>query len=282
LTRAVLLFLLSLTLSAQTPAAKVSYACVGEDLDTAGLTCTTEHPCAIYLELASVETLAGKIFLTGNLHTSDVTLSSILLASDDGGRTWIEPHARLAGMGLEQIQFIDFENGWIGGQSLQGRPHDPFLLVTHDGGKIWQQRPLFEETRNGILQQFWFDSKNTGALIFDRMQPNENGSRYELYESQTGGDSWSPKEFSARPITIKRSRAGESNPDWRLRADAPTKTYHLEHRVAEKWQTVSVFPIHVTDCRKMETKLEDDAPPPEEEPKPAEPAKPVAPRKKKK
>ncbi len=221
------------------------------------------------------------MFLAGNLHTADVTLTSILLSSEDGGHTWTEPHARLAGMGLEQIQFIDFENGWIGGLSLQGRPHDPFLLVTHDGGKIWQQRPLFEETRNGIIQQFWFDSKNTGSLIFDRLQPNENGSRYEMYDSQTGGDSWSLKEVSARQLMIKRSRAGEANPDWRVRADAPSKSYHVEHRVSEKWQAVSVFPIQIADCRTMETKLE-DAPPPEDEPaKPVEPVKPPVRKKKK-
>lgn len=269
--RALLVLLATTMAFAQAPRATVAYGCPAEELDTAGLTCTAAHPCPVYLELAALEPLAGKLFVSGNLHTADATLAAVLLASEDGGRTWTEPHPRISGAGIEQIQFFDLQNGWIGGQLLQGRPHDAFLLITRDGGKTWHSRPVFEDTRVGLIQQFWFTSKDAGSLLIDRMQPGETGSRYELYESQTAGESWMLQQVSARPLTIKRSRAGQGTSDWRLRADAATKTYQVEQRQAERWRAVAAFPIQVTECKGLEVTLAEPQPEPEEA-KPAAPA----------
>ena len=261
-------YLASVLAWAQIPKATIAYGCAPEDLEMAGQTCTATHPCAVYLELSSIEVVGGKLFLSGNLHTSDSTLMAILLSSDDRGRTWSEPYKRIPGAGIEQIQFIDYQNGWISGQTILGRPRDAFVLITHDGGKTWTSRPVFEESRIGIVQQFWFETKDTGSLLIDRMQPTETGSRYELYESHTGGESWTLLEVSARQLKIKRSRAAEANPDWRLRADAATKTYQLEQRQAEKWRAVTVFPIQVAECKGVELQLAEPLPE-TEEPKPA-------------
>ena len=127
------------------------------DIQAAGLGCSEEDPCPVYLELSNVEAVGHKIFVTGNLHTPTATLDSILLASDDEGKTWTEPHPRLRSSGLDQIQFVDFQNGWISGANLQGAPRDPFLLITTDGGKTWRQRPIFEESRVASIERFWFD-----------------------------------------------------------------------------------------------------------------------------
>jgi photosystem II stability/assembly factor-like uncharacterized protein len=43
--------------------------------------------------------------------------------------------------GLDRIQFIDFENGWVSGEVQHPLPRDPFLLATTDGGKTWQRAP---------------------------------------------------------------------------------------------------------------------------------------------
>ncbi len=267
--------LFAVTVAGQAPKQQIPFSCVPDKLDAAGLSCTAERPCPVFVELSALETLGGKIFLAGNLHTEDTTLSSLLMASEDGGRTWIEPHPRLDFAGLEHLQFADFQNGWIDGQVLQGRPHDAFFLITRDGGKSWQQRPLFEDSRPGVIQQFWFDSKNTGELVFDRLQANESGSRYELYETQVGGETWALKEVSARPLTIRKARNAAPNPDWRIRADAATKSYAVEQRQDGRWRTLAMFPIQIAVCTRTEAKLE-EAPPPEEEVKPAEPTRPAA------
>jgi hypothetical protein len=257
--------------------ANVSFQCVPQELEAVGVTCTASHPCTVYLELASLEVVGGKVFLAGNLHTSEATLSSILLASDDAGTTWTEPHPRIRGAGLEQIQFIDYETGWIGGQTLQGRSHDPFLLITHDGGKTFQLKPILEEPRTGAIEKFWFESKNNGALLLDRIQATETGARHELYQSMTGGDNWSLVQVSVKPLQIKGEHAGDANPDWRLTPDGKTKSYHVEHRQGSTWRTVSDFPIEVTVCKDDESTLSAEPPPsePEEQAKPAEEKKPV-------
>jgi hypothetical protein len=74
--------------------------------------------------------------------------------------------------GLDQIQFFDFENGWISGANLQSAPRDPFLLITTDGGKSWRPRPIFEESRVASIERFWFESRKLGTLLIDARLDN--------------------------------------------------------------------------------------------------------------
>ena len=110
-----------------------------------------------------MEAVGNKIFSPEIFTRPMATLYSILLASEDGGKTWTEPHPRIRSSGLDQIQFVDFQNGWISGANLQGAPRDPFLLITTDGGKTWRDRPIFEESRVAAIERFWFDiARQTG------------------------------------------------------------------------------------------------------------------------
>jgi hypothetical protein len=255
------------------PAHRVEFKCTDEDVQAIGLACTEAEPCPVFLELSSVEAVGSKLFVTGNLHTDTTTLWSILLASGDGA-TWSEPHPRIRNGSLEQIQFIDFENGWVGGQLLQGVPRDPFVLVTHDGGKTWRNVPLTEEGRPGSIEQFWFDSRNSGLLIVDRLHGE---ARHEMYESMTGGDSWSLREVGSKPLQLKRSKP-VTNLDWRLRADAGSKTYRLERKEGSRWTLVASFPVRVGECRiKEPTLAEPETTDQQDKPEP-EPAKPAAPK----
>jgi hypothetical protein len=229
-------FLLCAALSpAQT---KIEYACPAEDVDSFGLSCSNEDPCPVFLELTSAEGVGAKIFVAGNLHTRSTTLYSILLVSEDGGKTWTEPHKRLRAAALEQIQFIDFSTGWASGQLIEPLPRDPFFLMTTDGGKTWRQKAVFEDSRYGSIAQFWFDSKTTGQLVIHR------GSKHELYQTNTGGESWEVREVTTQAIKLKGAGA---NPTWRLRADG--KVFHLERRGSPNWEVVADFAIHVGDCK---------------------------------
>ncbi|MBV6432588.1 MAG: hypothetical protein IANPNBLG_02730 [Bryobacteraceae bacterium] len=231
---------------------KLDFACGPEDIESFGLTCSTDEPCEVYLELAAVERVGEKLFLTGNLHTSAVTLWSILLGSEDGGKTWSEVYDRMRSAGFEQIQFIDFEIGWVGGQQLLALPRDPFFLITGDGGKTWRRRAVYGEPRVGAIQQFSFENKNNGELLIDRTQGGDSG-RYEYYETNTGGDSWGLRQVTAAAPKLKHPRF--HNTDWRLRADAPSKSFQLERRVGTRWQTVSSFLVKTGECRPPELNL---------------------------
>src|ERR1035438_6961969 len=70
----------------------VPFRCTEEDIRSAGLTCSEQDPCPVYLELAAVESTGIRIFAAGNIHTANATLYTILLGTEDNGQTWREVH----------------------------------------------------------------------------------------------------------------------------------------------------------------------------------------------
>lgn len=230
------------------PLQQLKFTCTHEDVDALGLSCSEEEPCPVFLELTSVESIGARLFVAGNFHTERNTLYSILLSSEDNGATWTEPHQRIRGGSLDQIQFVDFQHGFISGGVIGSLPRDPFLLVSTDGGKSWRDRPVFDEGRIGTIAQFFFESKNNGILLFDRTKRPEDGNRYELHETMTAGDTWIPKQFSSRPLQLKRAQLSAEERGWRLREDSKTKSIRVEQKNSS-WTTVAVFPIRAGECK---------------------------------
>jgi hypothetical protein len=226
--------------------------------------------------------MGNTIVLTGNLHNREVTYSSVLLVSEDMGKTWTEPLSRIKTGVLDQVQFIDFQNGWIAGTLMQQQlPRDPFMLISNDGGRTWRRRPLYDDARFGSIDQFWFDTKSNGGMIVDRTRGGEPGAKYELYETQTGGSSWMLREVMSKPIQPKRARPPVVNGDFRLRADAKLNAYRLERRQGTQWQTLTSFAITLAPCMPPEPKVVEPPPavepPKAEEPPPPPPVKRTAP-----
>jgi hypothetical protein len=221
------------------------FKCSNEDIAQAGLSCSEEVPCPVYVELTAVAALGSKIFITGNFHAEAVTISSLLLESDDGGDTWTEPVARIPGASLDFAQFPDFEHGWISGEMLQPLARDPFFLLTSDGAKTWRRRPIFDDGTAGSIQSFWFDSPTTGSMVLDK---GSGTARYQLFESPTGGDTWTIRESSPKPIRIK-SLPPAGTGVWRLRADAKIHAFRLEKSTGEAWKPVASFLIAATPCK---------------------------------
>jgi len=151
------------------------------------------------------------------------------------------------GAALDHIQFADVESGWISGMSSSPLPQDPFMLMTTDGGKTWRRHDIFSETRLGAIQQFFFEDKKSGSLVID-LGPGSAADRYELYESNDGGETWNVRETNVKPIRLKRAPA-EPHPDWRLRADGPSKSFHLEHRQGQKWTSLAAFKVDLGVCK---------------------------------
>jgi hypothetical protein len=236
------------------------------------LSCTTDEPCPLYLELTDAELIAGRIIAAGNIHTPAATLESVLFVSDDSGKTWKEAHARVPAGSLTSIQFFDFEKGWISGHVLQPDARDPFFLITSDGGKTWRRQPVYSEPKTGFIERFRFDSATSGVMSIDRGRSGENGFRYELWESLTGGDSWNIRQVDAKPIPFP---GGDPPPKaLRIRADAPSQTYLIEKQDAGKWAPVAAFALNLDPC-KPEEPVVSETPPPEPQlaPQDATPAK---------
>jgi hypothetical protein len=243
----------------------VTAECKLADMPPLGLSCSEDEPCPLYLELSDLELVGTKLFVVGNLHTNSATLESIVLASEDLGKTWFEPTPRILGSGLDHIEFVDFENGWISGQLQQALPRDAFFLLSDDGGKTWRKRTVSGESQIGAIEQFHFENKTNGMMILDLIQPGENGNLYELYESNTGGESWSVRQLSPKPIPWKYPK--HLSGEFRLHPDGPSKSFRLERKQAEKWVPVASFLISAGLCKPAEPA--DVAPP--AEPKADEP-----------
>jgi photosystem II stability/assembly factor-like uncharacterized protein len=226
----------------------VLFQCTDDDMQWAGMSCSEDEPCPVYLEVSAVETVGNRVIALANIHTQSITLYSVLLASDDAGANWYEPYERMRGIGIDHVQFIDFQNGWISGQTLVPVSRDPFLLITTDGGKTWRLRSVFSEGGGGAIQQFWFESSTSGALVIDRMQSTES-SRYELYETPNGGETWMIRRTSDRPIAIKRAALDGAGSGWRARADARSKSFDIEKRQGERWSTVASFLVQIGSCK---------------------------------
>ena len=248
------LIFLAISAFSQTATVPIPFACSADDIEHFGLNCSAERPCHVYADLNFVESVGARVFLTGNLHTDTLTLYSLLFASEDSGVTWKEAHERLRSGNLDQIQFIDFQNGWISGGILTALPRDPFFLVTRDGGQTWRDRPVFDEGRIGTIAEFWFESKSSGQLVIDHTRRPESGNRYELHESMTGGDTWMPKQLSPKLMKLAHSRSGSERSGWRLHPDSKTKTTRVEVERGGKWEAIATFPIRVDDCKPPEPK----------------------------
>ena len=222
------------------------FHCTDQDIQWAGLTCSSDDPCPIYLELSTLAAKGGRLITAGNLHSAAVTLYTVVLVSADGGQTWREAHERIRGAGLDHIQFLDAETAWISGLTLFPLPQDPFLLLTTDGGETWRQRPIANDYHPGTIQQFSFGNRTDGLLFIDR-GPAESGDRYERFASSDGGESWTIQEESTKPLKMPTAEAVPA--EWRLRVDGATQSYHLERKQGARWNGVASFAVKVGVCR---------------------------------
>jgi hypothetical protein len=247
----------------------IPFACTEEDMQWAGMTCSEEQPCPVFVELSALGTLGNRIVVLGNIHNESTTLYSLVLLSEDAGATWREPYERMRGVGVDHIQFLDFQNGWISGETLVPVPRDPFLLITPDGGKSWRLRPIVAEGIGGEIQQFHFDSATSGSLVLDRMQSAES-ARYEMYETPNGGETWMIRHTSERPLTISRGATDAGESDWRIQADERSKSFAIERRTEKRWTAAANFLVHIGSCKPSPRPA--PAPPPEVEPAPSAPA----------
>jgi len=244
--------------------------CADDDIARFGLICPPEDPCPVYLELTAVDFMKGRLGLVGNIHGKSVTMYSVLLLSDDGGLSWKEPHERLPYSGLDDIHFHDDVHGWALGHVLDGEPHDPFFLLTTDGGRFWRRRPVFKDERAAVVKRFWFESGRSGGLLVDLPLEDEDGARHERWETMTGAESWMIREVSTRPIRVRRVRM-RTRSDWRVIADAAAGAWQVQRGNENGWVTVSEFQVQPGACSEAPDDIAEAPPPPEpEETEPAE------------
>lgn len=227
---------------------QLPFRCTSEDIHWAGLSCSEEEPCPIFLELSAAAHFGERTVVSGNIHGESVTLYSVLLESENAGQTWSEGYERIRGSAIDHIQYLDSGTGWISGEELFPIPQNPFLLLTEDGGKTWTQRAVLHEStenRFGAVLQFFFSSKSAGSLILDRGQ-GSGLERYALFQSENGGQSWTIRQESGKPLRLQQA---VSATDWRVRVDTASRSYHVERRQGERWSSIAAFAVRLEPCK---------------------------------
>jgi hypothetical protein len=236
---------------------KLPTNCRPENFLLAGEVCGEDTPCDLLLELVAVTNIYDRVLAIGNLHTNAATIASVLVRSDDAGKTWLEAAERVGAAGLEMIQMLDDQHGWIGGQqATQDHSHTPFLLITSDGGKNWVRRPIWsgDEDRNGAVLEIYFDDPQHGHLIIDRL--TSDGDPYELYESLNGGLSWTIREISSEKPQIRRRLTPEPVTEtWRLRESSESQGFEIQRLVSGEWSKAAEFAATIGSCRSMEAEV---------------------------
>ncbi len=224
---------------------RVAVACSQTELESLGMSCSEDEPCPLYVEFSAIEPAGPRLFIAGNIHGAAATVSSILLGSFDGGKTWTEPYERIPNGALDQIQFIDADNGWISGSLIQTLPRDPFFLITSDGGTAWRRRPIFEDMHAGSIDHFRFESPNVGTLF---LAPS--GGASEVYQTITGGESWELQQTGSKPPAQKPTPgSGAAASGWRLRPNAKTRSYDVEKKEGAAWERVASFLVEAAVCK---------------------------------
>jgi len=225
--------------------------CWEEHLLRAGLVCNSVTACSLTLELVAIGGLGDRIFVVGNVHSSAGTVSSVLLASDDGGTTWSEPMERISGGSLELFRSVGSKRGWIGGQQWEADSSPiPFLLFTRNGGERWSRRNIWEQDdRNGMVMEFDFETETDGYLVIERT--NADVDPFELYETRTAGSSWSIRELTSEEPEIPFDPI-EAPERRRLRGDASDGAYWVEEKQGDAWKPLAAFAPHIGTCNNME------------------------------
>lgn len=230
--------------------------CRPQDFLRAGVVCGSSAPCELFLELTQLGQAGDRLFLLGNTHTAAETISTVLLRSEDGGTTWLEPVDRTGAASLEFVYFFDAEHGWIAGQqSEQDYSATPFVLVTNNGGASWRKRKIWggDEDRSGVVIEMNFDAPGHGFLLVER--PAAERDPYELYESMNGGLSWSIRRISNTKPRLRRIALAPAPSDYRLREDESSGTYEIERRESGSWSRVASFAVQMGACGSMEAKI---------------------------
>ena len=80
------------------------------------------------------------------------------------------------------------------------------------------------------------------------MDATLDSGKHEFYTTETGGQSWSMKQASEKPIKFPVN-ADRGAAVWRLRADAGSHSYLIEKSHAGGWQRVASFLIAAGACK---------------------------------
>lgn len=226
----------------------IPFDCDKEDLTAAGMSCTDDARCPIYVDLGALSISGAMLAIGGNIHGPSVTLGSTLLLSEDAGMHWTEKAPRVSGAAIEDVQVMEGGRVFAAGETQVPLARGAFVLSEADGK--WRTSLLTDEESPGAVQRIWFDSPDHGQVVVDAGRTAWS-SRYVTYQTRNAGESWAESGKSPRLPAIHRGSAVE-DPDYRISSNAVTKSFVLEKRTTAngrtRWSPVASFLVQIAAC----------------------------------
>jgi len=111
--------------------------------------------------------------------------TSIVLHTDDGGEHWhVQWKKRTGWMWLDELYFIDKNNGWVAGV-IDENSEVSILVQTTDGGKTWSEKRFGASD----FSKIYFLDKKRGVILTKKGQ---------MIITRDGGKTWNKQETPIR------------------------------------------------------------------------------------
>ncbi len=196
------------------------------------------------------------VFLLGSLQTSAVSIRSLLLRSEDGGRNWREVMTPVTGSDVIRLFFLNKQTGWaLLGQTSEG-PGQLYLYKTKDSGKSWKKVSRIPKRHyTGWPKGFGFIDERNGRIemLYDGAAPTDG---FAVMSTSDGGVSWQEtRSLSLDEYREKYERESEEpSADYATARDGTQWKIQEQHngqvsilrrrRSGDKWSIASTLPSH--------------------------------------
>ena len=138
----------------------------------------TNHNWKIVRKSAATDKNLRAIYFVDSMTGWAAGDTGVALRTTDGGKTW-KPLLSGAAANINQIQFVDWNNGWMLGEITRRDDEEPetILLSTTNGGRTWTKKAL-----PNVLSIFFSDPQHGWAV----------GKNATILRTEDGGQEWKP------------------------------------------------------------------------------------------
>lgn len=195
-------------------------------------------------------------FLLGSLQTPAVSIRSLLLRSEDGGRSWGEVMTPVTGSDVIRLFFLNKQTGWtLLGQTSEG-PGPLYLYKTRDSGKSWEKVSRIPKRHyTGWPKGFGFIDERNGRIemLYEGAAPTDG---FAIMSTSDGGITWrETRSLSLDEYREKYEKDSEEpstdyvtardGSQWKLQKQPNGQVSILRRRRSGgEWDIVSTLPSH--------------------------------------